>query len=128
MIQGVGIDFVELERFDKALKRHGPVFLERIFTPQEIKEGLSQNRNSQGWAARFSAKEAVFKAIGCDRPMLWHEIEILLKDRPFPEVVLGPLYKRIGEARSPYRFHLSLSHTKIAAVAVAILELFPEKV
>ncbi len=128
MILGLGVDVIEHERVARVLERHGPAFLARVFTADEIAEGERLHRGVAGWAARFAAKEAVFKALGGEQTMLWHEIIVLYRQRPLPEVTLGPqfaaaLQRRHGVATG--RWHLSLSHSRQTAVAVAIYETLP---
>lgn len=125
MILGVGIDLVENERFAAILERHGNRFLEKIFTGRELAEGREQNRGAHGWAARFAAKEAVFKALGFPGFMAWHAIELLRGERAFPEVVLGPPYDLYANKRGPWRFHLSLTHSRLSSAAVALWEGLP---
>lgn len=125
MILGVGIDLVEHDRFDAVLERHGRRFLSKVFTARELAEGEAAQRGTQGWAARFAAKEAVFKALGFPGFMAWHEIELLRQARPFPEVVLGERYDAYATRRGPWRFHLSITHSRTASAAVAIWEGLP---
>jgi len=122
VILGVGIDLVEHARFERVLERHGRKFLERVFSPRELAEGDARERSPQGWAARFAAKEAVFKALGGAEIMYWQEIEILGQASPVPRVELGPTYVEFLRHAAPYRIHLSLSHARHASTAVAILE------
>ena len=58
MIQGIGIDVVDIERFAESLKRT-PGLLERIFTPKERELPIAS------LAARFAAKEALEIALRC---------------------------------------------------------------
>ena len=58
---GIGIDLVELDRFQGALERRG--FRTKVFTPAEIKECESKPDPLQSYAARFAIKEAFYKAL-----------------------------------------------------------------
>ena len=62
MIVGVGIDVVDLARFEESLRRT-PALRERLFTPAEA------TAPAASLAARFAAKEAIAKALGA--PAAW---------------------------------------------------------
>ena len=57
MILGIGVDVVDIARFEAALERT-PALRERLFT--EVERPLA----TRSLAARFAAKEAVAKALG----------------------------------------------------------------
>ena len=57
-----GVDLVEIERLQETIDRHGERFLTRVFTPLELAEA---GKSPASLAARFAAKEAVAKALGC---------------------------------------------------------------
>ena len=63
-IYGTGIDIVEIERIQKAVLRHGGVFLAKIFTRAECEYCDAMPRPADHYAARFAVKEAVAKAFG----------------------------------------------------------------
>ena len=70
MIAGVGIDVVEIARFTQALART-PSLAGRLFTEGE--SGLP----AHSLAARFAAKEALAKALGAPRGLLWTDAEVV---------------------------------------------------
>ena len=57
-----GVDLVEIDRLESIIHRYGQQFLDRIYTPQELVEA---GASPASLAARFAAKEAVSKALGC---------------------------------------------------------------
>jgi holo-[acyl-carrier protein] synthase len=59
----IGIDLVEPERLLKKLRRT-PKLAERLFHPGELAYCETQSAPERHLAARFSAKEAVTKALG----------------------------------------------------------------
>lgn len=114
-IVGIGIDVVELTRFDRAVER-SPRFVERVFTDAEQQLGRSS------LAARWAAKEALAKALGAPVGLAWRDAEIV-KDadgRPLLEVSgsVAARAQQLGVAR----FHVSLSHDAGIASAVVIAE------
>ncbi|PID15883.1 holo-[acyl-carrier-protein] synthase [Sporosarcina sp. P34] len=65
MIQGIGLDIVELDRIAR-LDSRGAKFRERILSKRELQvyETLSGHRKNEYLAGRFAAKEAFSKARG----------------------------------------------------------------
>ena len=64
MTLGTGIDIIEIERIEKAIDRWGDNFLKHVFNDEEIDYAKNHKFPMQHYAARFAAKEAVFKAKG----------------------------------------------------------------
>ena len=58
----LGLDIVEIDRIARLGKNKR--FLERVFTPEEIRYCSAKSRKWQHFAARFAAKEAVWKSLG----------------------------------------------------------------
>jgi len=113
-IFGTGIDIVEVERIAKAIERWGDGFLNHVFTKKEIAYAKNQRYPQEHFAARFAAKEAVFKAIGDDPQITWKDIEITHDKNGKPVC----LYSRKNFKR---RILISISHTKLYAVASALI-------
>lgn len=114
----IGVDIVETERVESAIKRWGERFLNRIYTEAELK--IYRGR-FLSLAARFAAKEAVMKTLGTGaRGVSWREIEILADAHGKPLVKLYGRAKNKAEELNLSEFSISLSHTKQYAVAAAI--------
>ncbi len=64
MIKGIGTDILEISRFKKVMDKHPERFLIRIFSPDEQKYCQKYKDSISRLAARFSAKEAIAKALG----------------------------------------------------------------
>jgi holo-[acyl-carrier protein] synthase len=65
MVEGIGVDIIEIERVAEAISRRR--FRERIFSPAErayCEDGGSPRRIAERYAGRFAAKEAILKALG----------------------------------------------------------------
>ncbi|HET7067296.1 MAG TPA: holo-ACP synthase [Nocardioides sp.] len=114
-IVGVGIDVVDVSRFDQALRRT-PGMVERLFTPAEATRPLAS------LAARFAAKEALAKALGAPGNLEWHDAEVVSEEsgRPLFELT-GTVAARAAELGAA-SVHLSLSHDAGIASAVVVLE------
>ncbi|MDI3299528.1 MAG: holo-ACP synthase [Bacillota bacterium] len=123
MIVGTGVDIVEIERVRRALERRGERLLRRIWTPSEQAFG----RGTPGWygslAGRFAAKEAVLKALGSGlREASWRDVEVLREPWSAPRVRLSGRVAERASRLGVRRWHLSISHSRGYAVAVAIAE------
>lgn len=113
-----GIDLIEIDRIEDALSRHGKRFLERIYTPAEVR--LCSGR-AEALAGRFAAKEAVSKALGCGiGEVRWKEIEILADDTKAPKLHLHGAAAQRAEALGLADWSVSISHSRDHAVAMAV--------
>jgi holo-[acyl-carrier protein] synthase len=115
MIVGVGIDVVDIARFQATLERT-PGLAARLFTPGE------RVLKPASLAARFAAKEALAKALGAPGGMSWHDAEVITEQsgRPLLRIV-GTVAARAAEL-GVVSCHLSLSHDAGIASAVVIAE------
>lgn len=117
----IGNDIIETERIKKAFAEHGDKFKKRIFTDNEIAycEGKGENKY-QSYAARFAAKEAIFKAISevleNKYSVSWTDIEILNDENGKPHVT-------IKDVDFVECVDISLSHVKDFAIATAIVNI-----
>ncbi len=115
MIVGVGIDVVDISRFELSLQRT-PTLRERLFTPQE------RDRPLASLAARFAAKEALAKALGAPTGMHWLDAEVVSESTGNPQFeIRGTVLARANDL-GVQTVHLSLSHDAGIASAVVILE------
>jgi holo-[acyl-carrier protein] synthase len=115
MIVGVGIDVVDVARFEEALDRT-PTLRERLFTETE------RERPIASLAARFAAKEALAKALGAPTGMAWHDAEVVSEATGNPELeIRGSVLARANDLGAR-KVHVSLSHDAGIASAVVILE------
>jgi holo-[acyl-carrier protein] synthase len=124
MIIGAGVDIVEIERFRKVIERLRERFLLRVFTPGERNFCDSHRDPVPHFAARFAAKEAVFKALGTGwaKGVTWLDVEILRERQDPPKIILLGEALRLSEKQGVHKLHLSLSHTERSAIAMVILE------
>lgn len=119
----IGIDIVEIARLAKVSKKWGDAFLKKVYTAKEMAYARSKKFPYQHLAARFAAKEALFKALGeVEKDFVgWKNIEILNDPFGKPEVHWHGRAKAVKEKRGLKKAVVSLSHTKSYAVANAML-------
>ncbi len=124
MIYGIGIDIVAVERFEKFLAQGKREILERLFTFREIESCSGRKAAAECLAARFAAKEAFLKALGCGLRdgLSWRDMEVVKDFLGKPGMELS------GKALEMFRLNrlssvfLSLSHDNGNAVAMIVLE------
>jgi len=112
MIDGIGIDVVDIERFKSSLDRT-PGLIEKLFTENERTKPISS------LAARFAAKEALAKALSVGKGLAWHDAEILNLENGKPVFLFRG---EIAEIIDGADVHLSLSHDAGIASAMVIVE------
>ena len=124
MIIGTGVDVVEIARFRKVLERLKDRFIFRVFTSGEQQFCSAHRDPAPHYAARFAAKEALFKALGTGwaRGVTWLDVEVLRERQDAPFMVLHGEAQRLSESMGTRKIHLSLSHSEQWAVAMVILE------
>lgn len=117
-----GTDIVNVDRVRSSILELGDKFKKRIYTDEEISYCESRRMcKYESYAARFAAKEAVYKAISPDinQGGVFTEVEVLNKENGKPYIVLhGELKKILGDRR----IDVSLSHEKEFAIAMVIIE------
>jgi holo-[acyl-carrier protein] synthase len=120
-VAGIGIDLIEIERFERALERT-PRLADRLFTAEEREYALSRARPEQHRAARFCAKEAVAKALGLGG---WSFADVEVAAGVPPTVRLGGRAKERADELG-VRVQVSLTHDRVAAAAVACADTLAE--
>ena len=115
-----GIDIIEVERIQESIESLGETFLNKVYTKKEIEYCESKNKQKyQSYAARFAAKEAVFKALSKQLDgrynITWKNIEILNDKNGRPYVNLIDISKEITQ------IDISLSHIKQTAIANVVI-------
>lgn len=147
MILGLGMDITETARLEKALRRFGRRFAEKILAPRELAEMpqfYAPNANMPTKAmptasvadaifvknllpyisGRFAAKEAAVKALGTgfSQGIGPRDIEITRGPNGQPQMRFINAAATIAKALGVTRIHLSISHERSVAAAVVVLE------
>ena len=115
MILGVGIDVVDIARFEESLARTAGL-KDRLFTPAE------RQRPPASLAARFAAKEALAKALGAPTGMSWLDAEIVNAPSGDPRFDIRGSVRARAEELGVRSVHVSLSHDAGISSAVVVLE------
>lgn len=115
-----GTDIIEVCRIKDSIERMGDKFLNKMYTEKEIEYCNSKNTmRYQHFAARFAAKEAIFKAMSImlqDKyEITWNDVEILNDENGRPYVHF------IKNNYNIKQIDISMSHLKEYAIANCIL-------
>lgn len=119
MIFKIGNDIIETERIKTLFYKYPNRFKNRVFTNNEIDYCESKGNNKYlCYAARFAAKEAVFKAVSSKInnkfDISWKDIEILNDENGRP-------YTKLKNMDFVESIDISLSHVKDYAIATALV-------
>ena len=108
---GIGIDIVDIKRFEKKSYKNNVSFYKKIFHESEIKYCLNHKNCAQHFAAKFAIKESVIKSLNMNIEFL----NILINySNSKPIITLLD--------NSSYSFLVSVSHEKACAIAVVLSE------
>ncbi len=113
-----GVDLIDITRIRDVLERHGDRFITRVFTEAEQRDCGGR---ISSLAARFAAKEAVSKALGCGiGNVSWLDIEIKSDEKKAPYLVLHRKGDRLAKELGLLNWSVSLSHTESQAIAFVV--------
>ena len=115
MIIGVGIDLVDLARFERAVTKT-PKLLDRLFVESE------RDASMTSLAGRFAAKEAFVKAMSGADGLHWHEVVVSKHKSGAPFLSVSGQTAQVAADAGIKGFHVSISHDGGKAVAVVVAE------
>jgi len=121
-IHKVGTDLVEVSRIEKLL-RENEALQQGVFTPEELRYSRRKHYPFQHFAARFAAKEAVFKALGSglSGDLEWRDVEVRNERSGKPILRLsGTTALKANDLGVVHSF-VSMSHTEQYAIALVLL-------
>ncbi|MAT05983.1 MAG: holo-ACP synthase [Acidimicrobiaceae bacterium] len=119
---GIGVDVVDIERFRTSLDRT-PSMRERLFTTAELEYVAPQADPVPSLAARFAAREAVMKSLGLGLGAFgFHDVWVERAASGKPSLVVTARAADLAAEAGVTRWHLSLTHSDLVAVAYVIAE------
>lgn len=121
-IVGIGTDIVECVRIAQMIEKHGEMFLERVFTPRELRYCQARKQATEHFAGRWAAKEAILKCLGTGwrKGICWTEIEVRNNPQGAPQVFLAGAAKEQSQSLGISHLWLTISHCRAYAVAYAL--------
>ena len=119
---GIGTDITECLRIARMVERHGDLFINRVYTPDEIRYCRNRKQTTEHFTGRWAAKEAVLKALGTGwrRGISWRDVEILNEPGGKPIVNVHGGAKAVVEQLGITRLLITISHCRTHATAFAI--------
>ena len=119
---GIGVDVVEIERFRVSLERT-PTMRERLFTSSELAYVAPKSDQVPSLAARFAAREAVMKALGLGLGSFgFHDVWVERAPSGAPSLAFAGRAAELAAEAGVTRWHLSLTHSDLVAVAYVVAE------
>jgi holo-[acyl-carrier protein] synthase len=116
----IGVDVVEVARFERLDYLRNKRFYSRVFSSKEIEYCISFNSPAPHFAVNFAGKEAVYKAVKKFCNVKLGDIEILRDENGIPKVNLSTSPE--GQNKL-FNVKVSLSHSFSHAVAFAVARL-----
>lgn len=86
MIVGIGSDIIDSRRVSEMLHVHGFCAYKKLMLQSEIDFYERRSHSALDFAKVFSAKEAVFKAIGVLKTLVWKDIEVVHMQNGAPKI------------------------------------------
>lgn len=120
-----GTDIIKISRVKDSIERVGETFLKRVYTDEEIEYCESRRMcKYQSYAARFAAKEAIYKAISPDisSGSEWKDAEVCKLDNGKPYLKLHGCLEKIALEKNIKNIELSLSHDDDYAIACVVID------
>lgn len=128
MIIGIGSDFINADRIEKAIKKFGQKFLDRIYVEHEQNKAKKYANPINFYGKRFAAKEAAVKALGTGiaEGVSWTDfwVENLESGKPILHID-GEAKKKLTEMMPEnhnYHLHLTISDDNSWIQAFVIIE------
>ena len=119
------MDAVDVVRFRRVIERR-PALVDRVFTASERRDAERGGDPGPRLAARFAAKEAVWKALGVGVGAVgFRDVEVVRQDGGAPTLSLSGRAASLAAQRGVSRWHVSLTHTGTVAVASVVAEGLP---
>jgi holo-[acyl-carrier protein] synthase len=122
-ILGLGVDLIEVKRFEREEARQGGDFARAFLLPAEIDRASRDPHPDAARAAHFAAKEAFLKALGTGLRgrLKWHDLEVVPRaGRGVALVIHGEAARLLAE-RGIDQVELSLTHTHGHAAALVVI-------
>jgi holo-[acyl-carrier protein] synthase len=115
VIIGIGVDMVDIGRFEASLRRT-PALAARLFAESE------RRGRPESLAASFAAKEAVAKALGAPVGLSWTDVEVVRDASGCPRLEIRGTVAGAAGQRGIRRWHVSLSHDAGMSIAMVVAE------
>ncbi len=121
MIIGLGLDFVQISRFEVLIGKWQGKIINKLFTNNEYLYCSKYKNSCQHYAGTFAVKEALIKAYG-KGDIKFKDIEVLRTDNGKPAIHLHGRAKEKIDLTGTDSIHVTITHDNDYAVAAVIME------
>ena len=121
MIVGVGIEWLDVPRFEAVERRFGARLRERLFTEGERQFAANKARGHESLAVRFAAKIAARRALGMQAAR-WHDLEVVRVRGDAPQLRLHGSAAEAASRLGVTHVALTLTHNAAACIGQVVLE------
>lgn len=121
MIVGVGIEWLDVPRFEALEARFGERLRERVFTEEERAFADRKARGHESLAVRMAAKIAARRALGLPFAR-WQDVEVRRRQGRAPSLHFRGEAARAAEALGVTHVALTLTHDAAACIGQVVLE------
>ena len=128
-IIGIGSEVVECLRVARMIERHGELFINKVYTPAEIRHCNSRRMATQHFAGRWAAKEAVLKALGVRsrKSFDWRDIEIRRNKAGRHSAAFRGAARDMIEQLDVGDIYVTIAQCRAVAMATALVLARPKK-
>jgi holo-[acyl-carrier protein] synthase len=121
-IAGIGSEIVECLRIGRMIEQHGEQFLNRVYTPREIRYCQSRKHATAYFAGHWAAKEAVLRVLGLSGRggLEWTDLEVRDEPDGTPKIMMCGAVKDRAQALRISDILLTIAHCRAYATATAI--------
>jgi holo-[acyl-carrier protein] synthase len=104
------------------IEEHGELFLQRVYTPREIRYCQERKHANEHFAGRWAAKEAIMKCLGTGwrKGLCWTDMEVRNNLEGAPHVYLCGAAKERAIELKISDILLTISHCRAYATAYVI--------
>lgn len=124
MIVGIGIEWLDVPRFEAVERRFGERLRARLFTESERDFAALRARGHESLAVRLAAKIAARRALGLASAP-WHELEVTREAGAAPRLRFHGSAACAAHALGVTHVALTLTHDAAACVGQVVLERLP---
>ncbi len=117
----IGVDLAPISKIRRVFEGKTRLLTD-VFTREELRYSFGRRRPFEHLAARYAAKEAVFKGLrtGLLGALRWQDVEVVREAGGGPRVILRREAARLAAARGFCRCALSLTHAGDYALAAVL--------
>lgn len=122
IIVATSCEIVETLRIARLIERHGEQFIQRVYTPREMRFCQTRKQATQWYAAYWAGKEATLRVLGTSwrRGIHWTDIELSSNGPGQTNVILRGGVREWMQMRQIAEVIVSVSHCRTHAMAHAI--------